>query len=228
VSAESHASWVVTGYTGARRSVLVIDDVATNRAVVVDMLGQIGFDMIEAASGQEALEAAGLKRPSLVLTDIVMREMDGLETMRRLRLLPDFAGVPIIAISASPTGGDEKRSLSAGADAFVAKPIHLDTLLSKIAGQLSLTWTYASLGEPLVQPTAIMPCPAVPSHEMQNLHRLARQGNMREIVLWAERIATLDERYSAFAAELRSLAKAYRTKAIVQFVERHLEGGHAS
>src|SRR5471032_382505 len=228
VSAESHASWVVTGYAGARRSVLVIDDVATNRAVVVDMLGQIGFDMIEAASGQEALDKAQVKRPSLILTDIVMHEMDGLETMRRLRLLPDFAGVPIIAISASPTGGDEMRSLSAGADAFVAKPIHLDTLLMKIAALLSLTWTYESLGEPLAQPAATMPCPAVPSHEMQNLHRLARQGNMREIVLWAERIATLDERYSAFATELRSLAKNYRTKAIVQFVERHLEGGHAS
>jgi len=228
VSPVMHASWVVTGYAGARRSVLVIDDVPTNRAVVVDMLGQIGFEMIEAASGQEALEKARLKRPSLVLTDIVMREMDGLETMRRLRLLPDFAGVPIIAISASPSGGDEKRCLSAGADAFVAKPIHLDTLLAKIAALLTLTWTYASLGEAAVQPMAVMPCPAVPSHEMQDLHRLARQGNMREIVLWAERITLLDERYSAFAAELRSLAKNYRTKAIVQFVERHLEGGQAS
>jgi CheY-like chemotaxis protein len=184
--------------------------------------------MIEAASGQEALEKAQVMRPSIVLTDIVMREMDGLETMHRLRLLPDFTGVPIIAMSASPTGGDEKRSLSAGADAFVAKPIHLDTLLAKIAALLSLTWTYASLGEPLSKPAAMMPCPAVPSHEMQDLHRLARQGNMREIVLWAERIASLDERYSAFAAELRSLAKNYRTKAIVQFVERHLEGGQAS
>jgi len=227
VSAGTHAAWVVTGYTGARRSVLVIDDVPTNRAVVVDMLGQIGFDMMEAASGQEALEIARVKRPSLVLTDIVMREMDGLETMRRLRLLPDFTGVPIIAISASATGGDEKRSLTAGADAFVAKPIHLDTLLTQVAALLSLTWTYAPLGLPLVQPAA-MPFPAVPSHEMHDLHRLARQGNMREIVLWAERITALDERYSAFAAELRSLAKNYRTKAIVQFVERHLEGGHAS
>ena len=228
VSHESHAAWVVTGYAGVRRSVLVIDDVATNRAVAVDMLGQIGFDMIEAASGQEALDKAQVKRPSLILTDIVMHEMDGLETMRRLRLLPDFASVPIIAISASPTGGDERRSLSAGADAFVAKPIHLDTLLTKIAALLSLTWTYAPLGEPLAQTAATMECPAVPSQEMQDLHRLARQGNMREIVLWAERIATLDERYSAFAAELRSLAKNYRTKAIVQFVERHLEGEHAS
>ena len=228
VSHESHAAWVVTGYAGVRRSVLVIDDVATNRAVAVDMLGQIGFDMIEAASGQEALDKAQVKRPSLILTDIVMHEMDGLETMRRLRLLPDFASVPIIAISASPTGGDERRSLSAGADAFVAKPIHLDTLLTKIAALLSLTWTYAPLGEPLAQPAATMECPAVPSQEMQDLHRLARQGNMREIVLWAEHIATLDERYIAFAAELRSLAKNYRTKAIVQFVERHLEEGHAS
>ncbi|MGX7000184.1 ATP-binding protein [Caballeronia sp. KNU42] len=228
VSQESHAAWVVTGYAGMRRSVLVIDDVATNRAVAVDMLGQIGFDMTEAASGQEALDKAQVKRPSLILTDIVMHEMDGLETMRRLRLLPDFASVPIIAISASPTGGDERRSFSAGADAFVAKPIHLDTLLTKIAALLSLTWTYAPLGEPLAQPAATMECPAVPSQEMQDLHRLARQGNMREIVLWAERIAILDERYSAFAAELRSLAKNYRTKAIVQFVERHLEEGHAS
>jgi signal transduction histidine kinase/CheY-like chemotaxis protein len=228
VSAVTHAAWVVTGYVGPRMSVLVIDDVPTNRAVVVDMLGQIGFEMIEAASGPEALEKARLKRPSLVLTDIVMREMDGLETMRRLRLLPDLANVPIIAISASPSGGDEQRSLTAGADAFVAKPIHLDTLLTQIAGLLKLTWTYAPLGEALVEPTAVTPCLAVPSHEMANLHRLARQGNMREIMLWAERITMLDERYSAFAAELRTLAKNYRTKALVQFVEQHLEGGHAS
>ena len=228
VSAVTHAAWVVTGYVGPRMSVLVIDDVPTNRAVVVDMLGQIGFEMIEAASGPEALEKARLKRPSLVLTDIVMREMDGLETMRRLRLLPDLANAPIIAISASPSGGDEQRSLTAGADAFVAKPIHLDTLLTQIAGLLKLTWTYAPLGEALVEPTAVTPCPVVPSHEMENLHRLARQGNMREIMLWAERITMLDERYSAFAAELRTLAKNYRTKALVQFVEQHLEGGPAS
>ena len=228
VSAVTRAAWVVAGYGGPRMSVLVIDDVPTNRAVVVDMLGHIGFEMIEAASGPEALEKARLKRPSLVLTDIVMREMDGLETMRRLRLLPELANVPIIAISASPSGGDEKRSLTAGADAFVAKPIHLHTLLAQIAGLLKLTWTYAPLGEALVEPTAVMPCPAVPSHEMENLHRLARQGNMREIMLWAERITMLDERYSAFAAELRTLAKNYRTKALVQFVEQHLEGGPAS
>lgn len=68
----------------------------------------------------------------------------------------------------------------------------------------------------------------MPFDKMQRRHRLAREGRMGRIMLWAERVATLGERYSAFATELRLLAKNYRTKAIVQFVERHLEGEHAS
>ncbi len=96
--------------------------------------------------------------------------------------------VPIIAISASPTGGDESRSLRAGADAFVAKPIHLDTLLARIAALLALTWIMRLLASTRGRPRLRCSVSAVPSHEMQDLHRLARQGNMREIVLWAERI----------------------------------------
>jgi CheY-like chemotaxis protein/anti-sigma regulatory factor (Ser/Thr protein kinase) len=220
------AARVVTGYEGPRVSVLVIDDVPLNRAVATDMLGELGFEMREAASGAEALASASLRPPSLVLSDIVMREMDGLETIRRLRLLPALGDVPIIAMSASPTGGDESRSLAAGANTFLAKPIDLDKLLTQIAVLLKLDWTYAPLFE--APAAAAMPYPAVPSHELETLHRIAREGNMREIVLWAERITALDERYGAFAAELRALAKNYRTKAIVQFVEQHLEGRHVS
>jgi signal transduction histidine kinase/CheY-like chemotaxis protein len=221
------AARVVTGYEGPRVSVLVIDDVPLNRAVATDMLGELGFEMREAASGAEALASASLRPPSLVLSDIVMREMDGLETIRRLRLLPALGDVPIIAMSASPTGGDESRSLAAGANTFLAKPIDLDKLLTQIAVLLKLDWTYAPLFEAPAA-AAAMPYPAVPSHELETLHRIAREGNMREIVLWAERITALDERYGAFAAELRALAKNYRTKAIVQFVEQHLEGRHVS
>jgi DNA-binding response OmpR family regulator len=135
--------------------------------------------------------------------------------------------VPIIAMSASASGDDENRSLAAGANTFLAKPIDLDALLTQIAALLKLDWIYAPLFEAPVASTA-MPCLAVPSYELDKLHRLARQGNMREIVLWAERVTTLDERYGAFAAEVRALAKSYRTKAIVQFVEQHLEGRHVS
>jgi hypothetical protein len=67
----------VTGYDGPRRKVLVIDDVPVNRAVVITLLERLGFDTVEAATGREGLEQAQHERPSLVVTDIVMPDMDG-------------------------------------------------------------------------------------------------------------------------------------------------------
>ncbi|KQR78378.1 histidine kinase [Burkholderia sp. Leaf177] len=221
---------LITGYAGARKTVLVIDDAPTNRAVAVAMLSHAGFVMQEAESGAEAVEIAQRTTPDLVLTDVIMGSMDGLQTIRRLRLLPGLSEVPVIAMSASPSGGDEQRSLAAGANAFVVKPLHLDTLLQKIASVISIEWIYAPT--PIVEAAEIsslsMQYLPLPHDELETLHRLARQGNMREIVLWAERISHLDARYGAFAAELRALAKGYRTKAIVQIVEQHLEGRHTS
>ncbi|WP_213776667.1 ATP-binding protein [Caballeronia sp. dw_276] len=221
---------LITGYAGARRTVLVIDDAPTNRAVAAAMLAHIGFVMHEAESGAEAVEIARRTTPELVLTDVVMGGMDGLQTIHRLRLMPGLSEVPVIAMSASPSGGDEQRSLAAGANAFVVKPLHLDTLLQKIASVMPIEWIYAPV--PIIEAAETisppMPYLPLPLDELETLHRLARQGNMREIVMWAERIAHLDARYGAFAAELRALAKGYRTKAIVQIVEQHLEGRHAS
>jgi signal transduction histidine kinase/CheY-like chemotaxis protein len=225
-AAQVPSTRIVTGYAGARRKVLVIDDVAINRAVALDMLRQVGFETSEAASGLEGLRKAEAEPPSLVLTDIVMPGLDGLETTRRLRRLPGLAELPIIAVSASPSGSDRKRSLEAGANAFLPKPIDLDKLLAQIAALMNLEWIYESgarAGPPGLPAPPGDPSCAVPPHEMENLHRLARLGDMREITQWAERIAALDARYGAFAAQLCELAKRYQSKAILQFVEQHLE-----
>ena len=80
---------IVTGYQGPRQIVLVVDDLAENRAMVADMLKPLGFEVVEAANGREALEIAQNLLPHLILMDIVMPEMDGLEAtlhLRRLRL----------------------------------------------------------------------------------------------------------------------------------------------
>jgi hypothetical protein len=68
---------------------------------------------------------------------------------------------------------------------------------------------------------------AVPAGEMDELHRLARLGNMRDIVLWADRVAALDADYEPFATQLRGLAKGYQSKAILLLVERHLDARSA-
>jgi CheY-like chemotaxis protein len=192
------------------------------------LLKRLGFETVEAANGREGLEKAQIERPALILTDIVMPDMDGLEATRRLRQMPEFADVPVIAVSASPSGTDERKSLAAGVNAFLPKPVDFDRLLAQIAAWLGLEWTYtpAASAEEYEQPEE-GPLGeqrfAVPAEEMDELHRLARHGNMREIVLWAERVATLDGRYAPFAAQLRRLAKGYQSKAILELVEQHLE-----
>jgi len=208
----------VSGYEGARKTILVVDDVAENRQVAADMLCPLGFTVTEAANGREGLEKAQALQPDLILMDIVMPEMDGLETMCRLR--QGGKEVPVIAISASASGDTEADSLAAGANAFLPKPVELGRLLTQIGALLKLSWTYE-------QPGAWTPEPVVPellpAQEMETLYRLARLGNMREIVQWATQLGGRDERYRPFAAKLCKLANNYQSQAILNLAEQCLK-----
>lgn len=224
VTAAAPPESVVTGYEGPRKRVLVVDDVAENRAVIVDMLDQLGFEMVTAVSGYEALEKAKALSPELILMDIVMPEMDGLETTRRPRQLPAFKDVPIIAISASASGKDEGMSLAAGVNAFLPKPIDSDRLLRQIAVLLKLNLTYeVARASPSLEYQRVEPLVAPPAQEMEVLYRLALAGNMRNISREAIRLSKLDERYRSFADQLRRLAQGYQSKAILRLVERYLK-----
>jgi PAS domain S-box-containing protein len=127
-------------YRGPRRRVLVVDDVPANRALLVDFLGQAGFDIAEAPDGAAALRAVDALRPDLVVVDSVMPVMDGLEFTRRLRAQPTSARLPIIAISASATEAHRRECLQAGVDSFLSKPVQLSELLAAIGEYLRLEW----------------------------------------------------------------------------------------
>ncbi|HWT38052.1 MAG TPA: response regulator, partial [Paraburkholderia sp.] len=228
ISHVASAAAIVTGYEGPRRKVLVIDDVQINRAVVIELLTRIGFAATEAASGAEGIAIAQVESPDLILTDIVMPGIGGLDLTRRLRAMPGFARTPIIAISASPFGVDGAKSLEAGANAFITKPVDFDVLLARVGELLGLEWTRAAAPREAAFDTPAA-CPvSLPADAMSELHRLARDGNMSGIAQWAERIAISDPPHAAFAARLHQLARAYQSKAILQLVERYLEGNTAS
>ena len=91
---------VATGYTGPRRNVLIVDDVAENRAVAVNLLVPLGFDTVEAGNGRDALEPAQSMPPDLILMDNALSGMDDRETILRLRQLS--TPVPIVVMSAVP------------------------------------------------------------------------------------------------------------------------------
>jgi PAS domain S-box-containing protein len=133
---------MIDGYLGARRKVLIVDDVETNRAMLVDLLNSLGFETAEAEDGEQAIALAQAWLPALILMDVVMPVMDGLEATRRLRRLPAQQSVPIIALSATASHDQQLRTLAAGVNAFVTKPIEQDQLLEQIRLQLGLEWTY--------------------------------------------------------------------------------------
>jgi|GEM_PF-1756892 len=121
-----------------RRRVLVVDDVADNRALLVTALQSVGFDVREASGGLQGIEQAQELRPDLIIMDIVMPEVDGIEAIRRLRELPVQSTTPIIAVSASATPEVEARTLAAGANAFLAKPVNMQALLKMVANLLRI------------------------------------------------------------------------------------------
>ena len=211
---------IITGYHGPRRKVLVVDDIASNRATMVDLLAPLGFDVIEADNGETGLELARAAAPDLILMDSVMPVMDGREATRRLRQGPANGAVPIIAVSASASVADQQDSLAVGANAFLPKPVDLDRLLVEIGTLLQLTWLPDPRVAALAADDVAPPLVAPPAEEIDALYRLAKLGNMQRIRSHAEYLAALDAAYLPFAQQLRQLADRFQSRAILEFVTR--------
>jgi len=112
--------------------ILLAEDNETNVMVVRDYLENHGYQVFVAHHGLEALALANEIFPALILMDVQMPEMDGLEATRRLRSTPAFATVPIIALTAFAMPGDRERCLEAGANEYLSKPVKLKLLIQTI------------------------------------------------------------------------------------------------
>jgi CheY-like chemotaxis protein len=136
----------VVRYQGPPRRVLVVDDVAANRALMCDFLTDAGFEVAQAGDGGQMLASARSFRPDLILMDSVMPSLDGMEATRRLRREADLAAVPVIAVSASVDAEHRAACLQAGVNVFLTKPVSLEMLQAHIAEQLGLQWIEPSAG----------------------------------------------------------------------------------
>jgi len=112
--------------------ILYVDDNESNITAVGEYLQDVGFQVSIAQNGLEALKMAEYVRPDIFLMDIQMPKMDGLEATRRLRLIPAYANTPIIVLTALAMPGDRERSLEAGADEYLTKPVYLKELIATI------------------------------------------------------------------------------------------------
>ncbi len=113
------------------RKVLVVDDDARNIFALTSLLENQDMDVVSATSGQSAIEIIKSQRDvSIVLMDIMMPDLDGYETTREIRRIPEFRTLPILALTAKAMKGDREKCLDAGASDYIAKPVNTDQLLS--------------------------------------------------------------------------------------------------
>jgi PAS domain S-box-containing protein len=112
--------------------ILMVEDNEANILAIGEYLEDMGMEVVVARDGRSALEVVETVQPDVILMDIQMPDMDGLEATRRVRQLPGLAQTPIIAVTALAMPGDRERCLAAGANAYIAKPVSLKHLVQEI------------------------------------------------------------------------------------------------
>jgi len=126
-------------------SVLIIDDVADNFDVIESILSDQDYQLHYAANGRDAIAGLSIFQPDLILLDVMMPEMDGIEVCKRIKASPEWQTVPIIMVTALNSKSDLANCLNAGADDFISKPINSIELRARINSMLRIKQQYNSI-----------------------------------------------------------------------------------
>jgi CheY-like chemotaxis protein len=211
----------ITGYEGARRMVLVVDDKLYNRLVVRDLLEPLGFVVHTGEDGQQAVQKAVELRPDAIIMDLAMPVKTGIEAVREIRQIPDLKEVPALAMSASVLKTEQEQSLAAGCNAFLPKPISTEQLLDLLSEHLKLSWIYAG---PEVPTDTILTPP--PRDMLAELLEMARRGEIFQIQKQALHLEKMDNAYLPFAHILQKLAQGFEIDKIKEFIHHWMEKKH--
>lgn len=211
----------IAGYAGPQRQILIADDKAINRRVLIGMLEPLGFACSEAVDGKDCLQVAAA-RPDLILMDILMPRLDGLEAARQVHRAPESHDIPILAMSASVFEADRAQCLEVGCDEFITKPVVADKLLEAIARCLKLEWIYqepADAKRAVPATSSEFEIEHLPGPIARALLEAARKGHAKGIMEQAQALEVLGEPYVAYARRLRELAKQFRFEEICTIAE---------
>jgi two-component system, cell cycle response regulator DivK len=123
-----------------QRKILVVEDNQDSRELVVKILKRKGYQMVEAADGEEALAKALSEKPHLILMDISIPKIDGAEVTRRLKNMEDFQNIPIVALTAHAMKGDREKMLEVGFEGYISKPINVHDFPGQVRDFLRGKW----------------------------------------------------------------------------------------
>jgi len=123
--------------TNSKATILYVEDNPDNRTLVRRILMAQDYSLLEAVDGSDALKILRNEQPDLILMDINMPDMDGYTLTAKIKSMPGFERVPILALTANVMRGDKERTLEAGCDGYIQKPLDIDQLIREVERFLS-------------------------------------------------------------------------------------------
>lgn len=231
VNLPSAAEWVKTAQTDLhgqiigikdqQPKILVIDDKWENRSVIKSLLSPIGFEVFEAIDGRDGLSKLEEVQPNLIITDLLMPAMDGFELIQQVRSSDKAKEICIIVSSASVFETDQHRSIEAGGNDFLPKPIQATELLQKLQRWLQLEWIYEDKEAAIDLDLEADQFVAPPIAEIDKLYELVMKGNFKGIIKSADQIEEMDASYRPFTQKLRQLAREFQDEKILSLIQSY-------
>ena len=209
-------SKTITGFRGAPIKLLIVDDESGNRILLCKRLAKFGFEIEDAADGIICLEKAEQFQPDIILLDLHMPNLGGLELTQQLRAMPIYQDVIIIAVSADSKSDIRAKTLEVGCHDFLPKPVDIQELLGIIDLYLEVDWIYEGESYPN-QLSMVLP----PLSERIALYNLALDGDIEGIFDKLTQIEQLNDTYQSFTKKIHDHAENYQTDIICQILEKH-------
>ncbi|MBD2355302.1 MASE1 domain-containing protein [Tolypothrix sp. FACHB-123] len=221
------AQTTIIGFQGEKRKILIVEDRWENFLLLATLLEPVGFEILHAHNGQEGLNKAIECQPDLIITDLKMPVMDGLEMTKELRKNPELKNIIVIVSSASVFNFHRQEALNAGCNDFLPKPIQMEQLFWQLQDHLRLTWIYEDdpelnyNREKALDTSLKMSIP--PASELIALHQAVQLCDIANIQAETQRIKDLDPKYADFTNKILAFADEFEVEAIAAFIKNHLE-----
>jgi CheY-like chemotaxis protein len=211
-----------TGYAGARRRVLVVDNEEVDRDLLANLLEPLGFEIRKATSGPECLAILQGYRPDAILMDLAMPGIDGWATVRAIRE-QRLSEAPIAIVSGNAFDKGLDNDVGIAADDFVLKPVRVGELLDWLGARLALAWHEVPWREAPAAPPVPADERALPEADhLRSLDELVSLGYYRGIVRKLDEIEARGTGRTAFTQHLRALAQQFQLDAMTRVIRQAL------
>jgi len=211
----------INGYQGPVKKVLIAEDVDQNRYMIRDILEPLGFAVKEAINGMDAIRKAYSFVPDLILMDLVMPVMEGIEATRKVRAIPTLKHTKIIAVSANISHTTQQECFKAGCDDYITKPVQIDELLELIQENLNVTWINSKESSTTnVEDNAIDKAPIIfpPTAIIQTINQLVLSGKTTRL---KKRLIEVQDEYpqcDRFVDRIRRFLEKFQLEEIQDFI----------